>query len=299
MSKITKALEKAARERRWREQTLAAASVSAPQTVASTPDVNESVLARTDSTVDAHIVSLADSGSPIAEQYRILRANLQSVKWGPGAKVFTVTSALNGEGKSVTAVNLALTWARQEQMRVVLVDADLRKGSVHRWLGLEASREGLSTVLQRDGHLNGALIKLSSVPLTVLLAGPETEHPAELLESSGMKRVLATLKAQFDVIIIDTPPVLPVADPGIIAAQTDGAVFVVRAGRTQRKTALQAHALLTQMNATVLGCVLTHVEHYLAGYYGYYRYHRYGSTPEDAPAPSEEARPQASATVAT
>lgn len=299
MSKITKALEKAARERRWREQTLAAASVTTPKTTRSTPEARGPILAQTDSTVDAHIVSLADSSSPIAEQYRILRANLQSVKWSSGPKVFTVTSAINGEGKSVTAVNLALTWARQEQMRVVLVDADLRKGSVHRWLGLEASCEGLSTVLQRDGRLNGALITLSSVPLTVLLAGPETEHPSELLESSGMKRALATLKAQFDVVIIDTPPVLPVADPGIIASQTDGAVFVVRAGRTQRKTVLQAHALLTQMKVNVLGCVLTHVEHYLAGYYGYYRYHRYGSTPEETPSSSDDARPQASATVAT
>jgi len=287
MSKITKALEKAARERRWREQqTRAATPPTAAQTASSAPQTRTFVIPKTDSTVDAHIVSLADSGSPIAEQYRILRANLQSVKWGSGPKVLTVTSALNGEGKSVTAINLALTWARQEQTRVVLVDADLRKSSVHRWLGLEASREGLSTVLQRDGLLNGALITLSSVPLSVLLAGPETNQPAELLESLGMKRVLAALKAQFDVIIIDTPPVLPVADPGIIAAQTDGAIFVVRAGRTQRKTVLQAHALLKQMNATVLGCVLTHVEHYLAGYYGYYRYYRYGSKPEEASSPS-------------
>ena len=287
MSKITKALEKAARERLWRQ-----ARAAVPASTTATIEQEAPVPAKADPTVDAHIVTVVDSSSPISEQYRILRANLQSLPWSHGAKVFVITSALNGEGKSVTALNLALTWARQEQARVALVDADLRQGSVHRWLGLDSSPEGLSSVLQRDGELNGALIKLSSIPLTVLPSGPETEHPAELLESSGMKRLLATLKAQFDVIIIDTPPVLPVSDPGIIAAQTDGALFVVRAGRTQRKTVLQAQALLTQMKATVLGCVLTHVEYHLAGYYGYYRY-RYGLK-SDETLPLPEKRPDES-----
>ncbi len=92
-----------------------------------------------------------------------------------------------------------------------------------------------------------------------------------------MKRLLATLKTQFDVIIVDAPPVLPVADPGILAAQADGILLVVRAGRTQRKTVLQAQALLKQMKANVLGCVLTHVEYYLPGYYRYYHQYRYGT----------------------
>jgi Mrp family chromosome partitioning ATPase len=87
-----------------------------------------------------------------------------------------------------------------------------------------------------------------------------------------MKRLLATLRSQFDLIIIDAPPALPVADPGILAAQADGVLLVVRAGKTQRKTVLQAQELLKKMKANILGCVLTHVEFYMSGYHRYYQY---------------------------
>ena len=92
-----------------------------------------------------------------------------------------------------------------------------------------------------------------------------------------MKRVLATLKSQFDVVIVDAPPVLPVTDPSILAAQADGVLLVVRAGKTQRKTVAQAQALLNQTKANLLGCVLTHVEYYMPGYYRYYHEYQYGA----------------------
>jgi capsular exopolysaccharide synthesis family protein len=230
--------------------------------------------------IDPHIVAATDSRSPIAEQYRILRTNLQSLRLRPGPKIVMVTSAVHGEGKSVTAINLAMTLARQERLKVALVDGDLRKGSIRKWLGLEDQGEGLSGLLSRGGELNGSLVKLREPPLAVLPSGPRPEHPAELLESSSMKRLLASLKAQFDVIVIDAPPVLPIADPGIIAALADGVLLVVRAGKTQRKTVVQAQALLKQMKANTLGCVLTHVEYYLPGYYRYYHQYRYGTSKE-------------------
>jgi capsular exopolysaccharide synthesis family protein len=277
MSKITKALEKAARERLQKLQ---------EQPTATAPPVEVAV--RTASRIgqigpagrihiDPHIVGATDPKSPIAEQYRILRTNLQSLKFRQGPRVVVVTSAVHGEGKSVTSINLALTLARQENLRVALVDADLRKSSIHKWLGLPQSGHGLSTALQNGGELNGSLVRMQDPPLAVLPAGPHPDHPAELLESSSMKRVLAALKAEFDVIILDTPPVLPVADPGIAAAHADGVLMVVRAGKTQRKTVTQAQRLLSQMKANVLGCVLTHVEYYLPGYYRYYHYYRYGA----------------------
>ena len=277
MSKITKALEKAARERLQQLQAKPTVTAKAA-TIALVPSNRIEAALAGNIQVDPHIVSAVDPKSPIAEQYRILRTNLQSLRFRPGAKTLVVTSAVHGEGKSVTAINLALTLARQENLRVVLVDADLRKGSIRKWLGLPDREEGLSTALLQGGELNGSLVRLQDPPLAVLPAGPVADHPAELLESSSMKRLLATLKSQFDVVIVDAPPVLPVADPGILASQADGVLLVVRAGKTQRKTVSQAQALLAQMKATILGCVLTHVEYYLPGYYRYYHEYRYGTT---------------------
>ena len=274
MSKITQALEKAARERLQRSQE----QVTAPtNTVITVPLVTArlgQIASAGEVRIDPHIVSAVDSKSPIAEQYRILRTNLQSLRLRQSPKVIVVTSAVNGEGKSVTAANLALTLARQENLRVVLVDADMRKSTVHKWLGLGEHPNGLSTILAHGGELDGSLVILKEPPLTVLPAGAHPEHPAELLESLNMKRLLATLKAQFDVIIVDAPPVLAVSDPGILAAQADGTLLVVRAGKTQRKTVLAAQELLKKMRANVLGCVLTHVEYYLPGYARYYHYYR-------------------------
>jgi receptor protein-tyrosine kinase len=277
MSKITQALEKAARERLSRTQEQVTVNASAPVTVpVVTSRIGEIASAGTVH-IDPHIVAAADPQSPIAEQYRILRTNFHSLRLRQGPKVIVVTSAVNGEGKSVTAINLAMTLAGQEHLRVVLVDADMRKSSVPKWLGLKDRGVGLSTVLERVGEPNGSLVNLQSPPLTILPAGPVPDRPSELLESTNMKRLLATLRTRFDLIIIDAPPVLPVADPGIIAAQADGVLLVVRAGKTQRKTVLQAQELLKKVKANLLGCVLTHVEYYLPGYHRYYHYYRYSA----------------------
>ena len=296
MSKITQALEKAARERlqRTEEQvTAAAAPVIVP--VVTVPRIGEIASAGAVQ-IDPHIVSIAAPSSPIAEQYRILRSNLASVKLRQGSKVIMVTSAVNGEGKSITSINLALTMARQENLKVVLVDADMRKSSVPTWLGLRDHQSGLSTVLSNGGELNGALVSLESPRLAVLPAGPIPHHPAELLESIAMKRLIAALRMQFDLIIVDAPPMLPVADPGIIAAQTDGVLLVVRAGRTQRKTVQQAQELLKRVKANLLGCVLTHVEYYLPGYYRYYHHYRQSKEPGRGAGDASKSSPASSAT---
>ena len=278
MSKITQALEKAARERLQRigEQvtTTAGALVVPVLPVTETlPDRLGDIASAGRVQIDPHIVSATDPQSLIAEQYRMLRTNFQSLRIKPAAKVIVVTSAVHGEGKSVTAINLALSMARQEKFKVVLVDADMRRGSVPKWLGLGPREEGLSTVLSRGGELNGSLVQLQQPALTILPAGPHPDHPAELLESVALKRVLATLRAQFDFVVIDAPPVLPVADAGILAAQADGVLLVIRAGKTQRRTALQAHEHVKKMQARLLGCVLTHME-YLPGHAKYYQYQR-------------------------
>ena len=297
MSKITKALEKAARER-LKKKPVAPTTTAEPVELLLAPELGDA-LATSSAQIDPHIISATDPSSPIAEQYRILRTNLQSLKATGGARTILVTSAIHGEGKTVTAINLAFTLAQQERLRVLLLDADLRQGTVHRWLGLEPAR-GLSTVLADSLALDGALVKLQSPPLTILPGGPPSNTPAELLESSHMKRLLAMLKTQFDVIVIDAPPVLPVADPGILSGMVDGVVLVVRAGKTQRKVVQQAKSLMRQTKAKLLGCVLTHVEYYIPGYDRYYRYADKGrngsraqgltlAAPAAAPAPEEAA----------
>jgi len=270
MSKITKALEKAARERLKgaADQPTTAAK---PTEVRLAPARNGDAIAIGSVQIDPHIISATDPTSPIAEQYRILRTNLQSLKSQGGARTILITSSVHAEGKSVTSLNLALTLAQQEQMRVLLIDADLRRGTLHQWLGIKPER-GLSTALSDSLGLDGALVRLQSPPLTILPGGPPPDHPAELLESNNMRRLLAILKTQFDVIIIDAPPVLPVADAGILSGLVDGVLLIVRAGKTQRKVVHQAKALLRQTKAKLLGCILTHVEYYIPGYYRYYRY---------------------------
>jgi capsular exopolysaccharide synthesis family protein len=282
MSKITQALEKAARERLQRGQDEPTVSTTSPVVVslATRRGVGE-VTPAGQVEIDPHIVSAAAPKSAIAEQYRILRTNFLSLRMRSGSKMILLTSAVPGEGKSVTAVNLALSLARQENLRVVLIDADMRKSSIPRWLGLKDRRAGLSTVLERGGELDGSLVSLESPRLTVLPAGPVPDHPAELLESIAMKRVLATLKNQFDLVIVDAPPVLPVADPSILAAQADGVLLVVRAGKTQRKTVLAAQELLKKAKANIIGGVLTHVEYYLPGYRRYYHYYRQAAEAPD------------------
>lgn len=293
MSKITQALEKAARERLQRTQAQPTVPSAAPVVVPVAARTRLGAISSAGAVqIDPHIVSAGDPESPIAEQYRILRTNLQSLRLRTGPKVLVITSAVNDEGKSVTAANLALTLSRQENLRVVLVDADMRKSSIPKWLGLTDRTIGLSTALRNGGELDGSLVSLESPKLTILPAGPRPDHPAELLESVGMKRLLATLKTQFDVVIVDAPPVLPVADPGILAAQADGVLLVVRAGRTQRRTVRQAQELLRKMKANVLGVVLTHLEYYLPGYYRYYHYYRYGKAAEESNG-EEAAKPRA------
>jgi len=274
MSKITQALEKAARERLQREVVVReedqATAATHPVTVPIfVPGANEAV-AIGEIRVDPHIVSATAVKSPIAEQYRILRTNLRSLRLRQTPKTLMVTSAMGGEGKSVTSLNLALTLAQQDRLKVVLVDADLRRSSIYRWLGIAQPAKGLSTVLAEGGTLNGALVKLASPALTILPAGPRTDDPSALLESGSMRRLLSSLKAQFDIVLIDTPPVLSVADASILAAQVDGVLLVVKAGATQLKTVMEARHRLEQMKASVVGCVLTHADHYTPGYYRYY-----------------------------
>ncbi|MEP6918399.1 MAG: CpsD/CapB family tyrosine-protein kinase, partial [Acidobacteriota bacterium] len=164
-----------------------------------------------------------------------------------------VTSPNLGDGKSLTAANLAITMAQEFQQRVLLVDADLRRPSVHRMFGVAAG-PGLADVLIGATELSQALVVLPDQHLTLLPAGPVPSHPAELLGSAAMRRLLDTLRARFDRIIIDMPPASPLADLNIVAPMADGVLMIVRAGVTPKPAIERALAGLDA--SKVLGLVL-------------------------------------------
>jgi capsular exopolysaccharide synthesis family protein len=164
-----------------------------------------------------------------------------------------ITSPGRGEGKSLTAANLALTMGQDFQSRICLVDADLRHSRLHHLFGLTET-PGLADVLEGRATLTDALIALEDHPITLLTAGNIPAHPAELLGSAAMRRTLQTLRSQFDRIIIDAPSAAPLADVGILAPLVDSVVLVVHAGSTT-KPAIQ-EAVSTIGPSKLLGVVL-------------------------------------------
>jgi succinoglycan biosynthesis transport protein ExoP len=217
--------------------------------------------------------------SPMAERTRKLRA---AIGFGLGKQrcpVLLVTSPASSEGKSSTALNLALSWC-QAGKRVLLVDADMRRPRLHEVFPavVDAPDLGLAAVLAGECELDEAIeLAPSGAPeeLAILRCGPIPETPAELLDSHAFLRTLAKLRERFEIVIIDSPPVLPVVDALLIARQVDGVVLVARAGATSQHDVQQSLSLLRQRDTNLLGLVLNDVDlRREQGRYGgeYYRY---------------------------
>jgi len=179
------------------------------------------------------LVAAFSPHSAAAEQYRAIRTRIAQAEGGRACRTILVTSPLNSDGKTLTALNLALTMAQEFHRRVVVADADLRGGTLHRLLDIP-ERPGLCDVLLGGVPLEQALVSLPDFRLTVLPAGSPAGQPTELLGSAEMRRVIDTLHTQFDRIVVDTPPATPLADVGVLTPLVDGVVLVVRAGRTAR-----------------------------------------------------------------
>ncbi|MGH9139967.1 MAG: CpsD/CapB family tyrosine-protein kinase [Vicinamibacterales bacterium] len=196
--------------------------------------------------------------SAAAEQYRQLRTRLAHADGAHNLRTVLVTSPQKGEGKSITSANLALTMAQELQRRVVIVEADLRKPSMQQLFGLPPG-PGLTEYLAGAVELNDVLRFLPDHNLTVLPAGSTAGNPAELLGSTAMRRLLDGLRSRFDRVILDTPPVLPLADVAVLAPLVDGALMVVRAGVTP-KPAIE-NALRAFDSSRLLGIVLNDSGH--------------------------------------
>jgi capsular exopolysaccharide synthesis family protein len=216
-----------------------------------------------------------------AEAYRLLRANLQFAALERPLRTLLVTSAAAGDGKSTTAANLAVVLAQAGQ-RVLLVDADLRRPTQHQVFGLP-NRSGLTTLLlEEERPAASVCLRTRVAGLSVLPSGALPPNPGELLGSARMRRRLAELRELADVVVIDSPPTLPVSDPALLAGQADGTLLVVNAQRTRGQQAAQAVATLQQAGATLMGAVLNRAKREGGAYYGYYT----SQAGEAAPAPS-------------
>lgn len=223
-----------------------------------------------DSNIDPRVVTYFDPKALITEQYKILRTNVMALNKGKPPKVLVVTSSIHNEGKTLTTLNLAVTIAQSTQKpKVLLIDADLRRGRMIKYLGVQHD-VGLSEVLSGKARITDALFKIDLENLTFIATGAVPDNPAELLASEQMKNLLQEMREQFDHIIIDTPPIIPVTDAGIIGAQADGAIMIIQAGRTQRGIVRRATELLEQTHTRILGHVLTNIEYHLPEYI--YRY---------------------------
>ena len=225
-----------------------------------------------------------DPQSPRAEAFRQLRTNLQFIEVDVPVRSLTITSSMPKEGKSTTACNLALTLA-QAGFRIVLVEADLRRPRIADYLGLEGA-VGLTSVLIGRVSLADALQPFGDGTLQVLASGPLPPNPSEMLASQGMQELIDRLEVDFDMVIIDAPPLLPVTDGAVLATMTSGALLGVRYGSTRREQLRRATEALTAVDAKILGAVLNMVPRRgpdgIAGYgyaygYGSYSARAYGS----------------------
>jgi len=201
-------------------------------------------------------VAATEPGSAAAEQYRLLRTRLEARDATRRTQLLVVTSPRLGDGKTTTSANLALTMAREFQHRVVLVEADLRRPSLAARFGMQAER-GLVDVLMGALALEDALVTVPGHQLTLLPAGAEAARSTELLASSMMQQVLEELRARFDRIVVDTPPVA-LADTHVLARLADGVMVVVRAGVTPRPALERALASIDRER--LLGIVLNEVD---------------------------------------
>ncbi|MDB4948735.1 MAG: capsular exopolysaccharide family [Gemmatimonadetes bacterium] len=218
----------------------------------------------------ASLVTISRFLSPQAEAYRTLRTNLLFSQLRQNLQTLLVTSAGPGEGKTTTASNLAVTYA-QQGVRVLLIDCDLRRPRQHELFN--TPREpGLTQLVLGRAEPEAVIHPTPVEGLFLLPAGALPPNPAELLGSERMSRTLAMLKERFDVVIVDSPPVLLAADASIIAAQTDGVLLVLRAGKTERPAARQAVSQLSTVGANVLGAVLNDPDDMVRRYAGYYSY---------------------------
>lgn len=214
------------------------------------------------------LVTLLDSKNPISEQYRTIRTNIQYSSVDQEVKTLMITSSGPGEGKSTTTANLAVVFAQQGK-RVLLVDTDLRKPTVHYTFN-KTNTFGLTSVLTKQTTLEKAIFETEEKNLFVLSSGPIPPNPAELLSSQAMDQFLREAQELFDMILFDTPPILVVTDAQILANKCEGTILVVSSGVTDKGQVVKAKELLDTAHSKLFGVVLNNKTLKDTNYYYYY-----------------------------
>lgn len=232
---------------------------------------------------DKHLVSLTAPTSFAAEQYQGLRLTIERMARSRDVKVIAISSPAAGDGKTVTAVNLAGALARGADERVLLIDADLRRPSIASLFGISDSEPGLADTLSNDQIGLAQVVKHArGLSLSVVTAGVARRRISEILRSPRLEELLTEARSRYGYIVLDTPPLLPVFDAALLAKLVDGVLMVVAANQTPRK--LLGESLNMLDPAKVLGIVFNRDQRPLFGYYNsYYR----GYFPDRSGLPSE------------
>ncbi|NIK26279.1 CpsD/CapB family tyrosine-protein kinase [Paenibacillus lupini] len=210
------------------------------------------------STNESRLVVLFNPSSTVAEAYRTLRTNIQYSSVDNPIQMLMVASAQAGEGKSTVISNLAVAYA-QEGKRVLLIDTDLRKPSLHR-IFAHTNRQGLTNLLTGQSMLQEVLKDSGIENLSLITSGPTPPNPAELLGSARMKKLLEELKEQFDLILFDTPPVLAVTDSLIVSTYCDGVLLVIHAGKVKKTYVRKAKEKLDFVQSRIIGAVFNQLK---------------------------------------
>lgn len=219
----------------------------------------------------AKLITAANPKNPVSEQFRTIRTNIHFMSVDKPLRRIAFTSSSISEGKSTVTANMAITWA-QDGKKVLLIDADLRRSTLHRTFELPNNR-GLTTILTSGLSkidLNEVIPNSGIKNLDVLTAGPIPPNPSELLNSKRMLNFLKAVEPMYDLVVIDVPPLLEVTDTQVLSDKLDGIVLVVRAGVTQKAGVARAVEMLKISKARLLGYVLNDADSEDAAYgYGY------------------------------
>ncbi len=221
-------------------------------------------------TVARKLITVDNTKSIISEQYRTIRTNIHFSTADTQLHSILLTSSSPSEGKSTSAANIAVVFA-QEGRKVLLIDADMRKPTMHHTFHLN-NGTGLSSVLTRQAEIADVIKDSGIENLHVMPCGPIPPNPAELIGSQTMKALIEQLKQDFDLLIFDAPPLLSVADAQILSNECDGTILVVNTGSTEKDSAVKAKETLQSANARILGVLMNNYtlakDHYYYQYYG-------------------------------
>lgn len=223
-----------------------------------------------------NLITQNDPKSPAAEAYKVIRTSIQFAKAGNTLKTIAITSCTPDEGKSTTAANLAIVLT-QTGKRVLLIDCDMRNPTVHKNFKL-SNKVGLSSCISLGTALADAVQETGIENLDALTSGVIPPNPSELLGSERMQHILARAQEEYDYVLLDTPPVLPVTDTLVLGNIVDGVILVLDSGEVKVEMARDVKNQLVHAGANILGVVLNKVRSEHHGYgYGYYYYYGHES----------------------